>query len=305
MTPLFQKHYEKILLGLGGAALLAGAGWTWAQTRASASQPVAAQPVPRGAAYVSAPAATGAEASALWPKATAQSAGGGWVYELFTPPVIYYNATARSFAVTPPDGSGRALEAAPGMQLVAVHLEPYRLQLTGYFGSPDDYVAAFARPGSSEVVLARTGQRFEQLGLTLKHFEVRKVRLDHSDPWPVYDVAAQATLHDDRTGAEVVLDSRARKLTDTPLAVIQLPGRGKPREMREGDSWNEGDITYRVERIQLEPAEVVVARIVPGLPLPELRTLHPATATNGRAARAPGGANHSTSQPRNVANHGP
>lgn len=306
MIPLFQKHYEKILLGGAAAAVLAAAAWTWRQEHGlAAGRVVETEPALRGGAYVAATSSRGSEAGATWRKAPAQSAGGGWVYELFTPPVIYYNATARSFAVTPPDSTGREVEAAIGVQLLAVRLEPYRLQLTGYFGSADDYVAAFAVPGSSEVVLARAGQRFEQLGLTLKHFEVKKVRLDHDDPWPVYDVAGLATLHDDRTGTEVVLDSRTRKLTDTVMAVVKLPGRGKPRELHEGDTWTEGDIVYRVERIQLEPAEVVVARIVPGLPLPEIRTLHPQAATNGQVARQPGGQKQSTSHPRNVANNGP
>lgn len=306
MIPLFQKHYEKILLGVGATALLAGAAWTWRQEQVlAANRPAITEPALRGGAYAATMSSRAGETGATWRKAPAQSAGGGWVYELFTPPVIYYNATARSFAVTPPDSTGREVEAAFGVQLLAVRLEPYRLQLTGYFGSAEDYVAAFAVSGSSEVVLARAGQRFEQLGLTFKSFEVRKVRLDHNDPWPVYDVAGLATLHDDRTGTEVVLDSRTRKLTDTLMAVMKLPGRGKARELREGDTWTEGDILYRVERIQLEPAEVVVARIVPGLPLPEIRTMRPSATADGQVARHRGGQKQSTSHPRNVANNGP
>lgn len=306
MIPVFQKHYEKILLGVGAAALLAGAGWAWRQQQAlAASRPAVTNPTLRGGAYAATTTPSANDAGTTWRKAPAQSSGAGWVYDLFTPPVIYYNATAHSFAVTPPDSAGREVEVSFGLQLVAVRLEPYRLQLTGYFGSPDDYVAAFAMPGSSEVVLARAGQRFEQLGLTLKSFEVKKVRLDHDDPWPVYDVAGLATLLDERTGTEVVLDSRTRKLTNTLMAVMKLPGRGKTRELHEGDAWSDGDVTYRVERIQLDPAEVVVARIVPGLPLPEFRTMHPLAANAGRAARPNGGPNQSTSHHRNVANNGP
>jgi hypothetical protein len=306
MSAVFQKHYEKVFLGVGAAALLASAGWTWRQHQAlSASQAEVTTPILRGGVYAATAISPANETAATWRKAPVQSAGSGWVYELFTPPVIYYNATARSFAVTAPDGAGREVTAAWGAQLLAVRLEPYRLQLTGYFGSADDYVAAFAVPGSSEVVLARAGRRFGQLGLTLKSFEVRKMRLDHNDPWPVYDVAGVATLLDERTGTEVELDSRTRKLTDTLMAVMKMPGRGKPRELHEGDTWAEGEIVYRIERIQLEPAEVVVTRNVPGLPLPEIRTMHPLAAKSGQGARQPGGRNQSTSHPRNVANNGP
>lgn len=306
MISFLQKCYERILLGAALLALLAGAAWSWRQEQALAvARPVVTEPILHGGAYVLAKPPPPGETAVNWRKAPAQSAGGAWVYELFTPPTIYYQASTRSFAATPPDILARAGGAEPAAQLLAVRFEPYRLQLTGYFGVEGDYVAVFALPGSSGVVLARAGQRFVQLGLTLKSFEVRKVRLDHDDPWPVYDVAGWAILQDERTGAEVALDSRVRKLTDTLLAVVKLPGSRTAQELREGDSWNDGDIVYRVERIQLEPAAVVLMRMVPGESRPEICTLHPLAAAAGPDPRAPQGRNQSTSHPRNVANHGP
>ena len=299
MIPSFRKHYEKVLLGLGAVALLGGAGWTWRQERGlAANRPELAPPVLRGGNYPASRSSPPREAGANWRPAPAQSAGGAWVYELFTPPVIHYDAAAGSFVVTPPEGFRRAAGEAFGLSLVAVRLEPYRLQLTGYFGSTDDFVAAFSIPGSSlEVVLARPGQRFEQLGLTLKSFEVRKVLVEHNDRWPVWDVAGFATLTDDWLGTEVVLDTRARKLTSAPMAVMQRPGSGGVLERGAGDSWREGEVTYRIERIQLEPAEVVVARIAPDGAQAEIHVLHLPTAGDGQ--------NQSTSHPRNVAINGP
>ncbi len=213
-----------------------------------------------------------------WPKVPAQSQGSVWLYEVFTPPVIYYNPAARSFAVTPP----QLLAAAPGgvmlgLELLAVKLEPYRLQLLGYFGEPGDYLAAFGGAQSPETLLARPGRRFDQLGLTLKSFDVRKITIECGEAGPVYDVAALAVLRDEQTGAEVVLDSRTCKLTDMPLAVFKLPGvGGKQRELHEGDTFVDEGATYRIERIQLDPPEVVVARTTPGLPVPEMQVLRPA-----------------------------
>ena len=286
MSQLIKTNYDKLLVAFAAAVLVASAGWMWSQQTDIArlrQQPVGADLT--GAAYALSGLTAPETKAAAWPKPAAQSHGSGWLYEVFTPPVIYYNAQARSFAVTPPmhlaDGG-----TPFGLELLDVKLEPYRLQLVGYFGGPDDYLAAFVSGEQPETLLARSGRRFAQLGLTLRSFDVKKVVVAHTDEWPVYDVAALAVLFDEKTGTEVVLDSRARKLTDTPLAVLRLPAAGgPPRTLHEGDTFADDTSTYRVERIQLDPPEVVVAKQTPGLPLPETRILRPAAKEGGLAGK--------------------
>lgn len=240
-----------------------------------------------GAPLESRPLAPLAMETPRWPQPPAQSQGGGWIYEVFTPPVIFYNAAARSFAVTAPQYANEALPTAFGLELLAVKREPFRLQLTGYFGGPGDYLGAFVSPGQPQTLLAREGRRFAELGLTLQSLDVRKVALQTEAPGPVWDIAAFAVLLDERTGAQVTLDNRAPLLTDTPLAVFQITGnQGRPREFREGDTFADEQASYRIERIQLEPPEVVVARTTPGLPVPEIRVLRPAAAVAAKGAPA-------------------
>lgn len=286
MIPSPKHHYEKLLLAAALGAVAAGCAWSWRRqpdVRRVRSEPE--QAILAGAAIVPAAPAP-LPAKAAWERPPAQSQGGGWLYEVFTPPVIYYHAAARSFAVTPPHYAPEATDTVFGLELLAVRLAPYRLQLAGYFGTPGDYLAAFVSTEVPQTLLAREGRRFEGLGLTLKRFDVRKVAVETDAPGPVsYDIAALAVLLDEQTGAEVVLDSRATKLTDTPLAVFQAPdGQGRPRELHEGDTFSEADATYRIERIQFDPPEVVVARTAPGLPVPETRILRPAGASSGPMA---------------------
>lgn len=286
MNQALKANYDKILLGFAAAVLSVSCGWLWQQqveVRRLRAQPVVAQLT--GSAYALAGLKPPETQPAVWPKAPDQSAGAGWLYEVFTPPVIYYNALARSFTVTPPTRPGEV--ATPfGLELLAVRLEQYRLQLVGYVGGPGDYVAAFTSSATPETLLAHEGRRFENLGLTLKSFEVKKVLVAHDDPWPVYDIAALAVLTDEKTGRDVVLDNRTRKLTDTPLAVLRLQaGDTKPRELHEGDTFADAGSTYRIERVQLDPPEVVVARSTPGVPVPEMKVLHPAAKAGGLAAQ--------------------
>jgi hypothetical protein len=287
MSPNLTLSLAKPVTVLAAAACAASVLWVVRQEPGIAAvraEPL--QPAFPAAAVEPATPALPAAREARWPDPPAQSSGSGWVYEVFTPPVIFYNAGARSFAVTPPHYANDATESVFGLELLSVKREPFRLQLVGYFGGPGDYLAAFESTQTPETLLAREGRRFEALGLTLRSFDVRKVVVESEAPGPVYDVAALAVLQDDRTGAMITLDNRSRLLTDTPIAVFQVPGaRGRPRELHEGDSFADQDATYRVERIQLDPPEVVVARTAPGVPVPEVRVLRPAAvAAKGRPA---------------------
>lgn len=114
-----------------------------------------------------------------------------------------------------PDIVAEAAGAAPEVE---ASLPGFPLRLSGYAGEAGSYVVMFIAPNSAETLLARVGQRFDDLDLVLKAFEVRKVLVMHDSPWPIYDVAGFATLVDERTGDEVVLDSRTGSPLDDALA---------------------------------------------------------------------------------------
>lgn len=273
---------------LASAGLVAGSVWWWQARRGEreAARMRMSGEAERGVVHVATAWPVAGAKRAEWTRPAPQSSGPAWLYEVFTPPVIFFNAAARSFSVTAPD---QRVDGLPfDLELLAVRRDAFRLQLAGYYGAPGDYVAAFTSPVVPETLLARQGRRFEQLGLTLRRFDVKKVQVGESEAGPLYEVAAQAVLHDERTNAEVVLDSRVRKLSETPLAVLRLFGADDAgRELREGDIWQQGAATYRIERIQLDPPEVVIVKQSPGSPLPETRVLQPGVNPHGVAGARP------------------
>ena len=298
MILLLKTHYDKLLLALTMALVTLSISWVWRQQpprHALRALPVTGQPM--GSRYEPVSVRRPEMSPAVWAKPATQSDGNGWLYEIFTPPVIYYNPQDASFTVTPPQD--RVDSGTPfGLELVEVRREPYRLQLVGYFGGPGDFQAVFVIPNSSGIILAREGHRFESLELTLRSLTVEKVAVDHNDAWPVYDVAALAVLEDEKTGAEVVLDSRARKLTDTRLAVFQLAIKNVlTSELHEGDTLSAEDFTYRIEHIQFDPPEVRVARQTAGLSQSEIRILHPVARNAGRAVGQPATAEPISARP--------
>lgn len=276
---LLRAHFEKPLLAL--AVLALGMSLLWVRREQMLARRVQVEPVePRlsGTVYAPEPVSVAEAPRVIWAKPVPVVANEDWSHDLFTPPDITYDAATRSFETA--RSAGRLANREPGapfsLQLLAVKQEAYRLQLAGYFGRPDDYLAAFVSSQTTETLLARAGHRFAALGLTLKSFDVCTVLLTENEAGPVYEAAALAVLHDEQTNREVVLDSRQPLFTDNLLAVFRLPGEaGAARDLREGDSFAMADAVYRIERIQLEPAEVVLSRTAPGLPAPELRVLRP------------------------------
>jgi hypothetical protein len=282
MSPWCQSHYDKLLLGLSLTALSVSAVWWWHQQAAIPrlrALPVAAPSTRSRYQPADQPARPPPPAS--WSRAAAQSRGEDWRYEVFSPPVIYYDAADRKFSVNPSPQLAAA-EPAADLELLEVKPEPYRLQLVGYFGGPEDYLAAFVSPGSAGTLLGRAGRRFAPLGITLKGIQVKKVVIEPRGAQPVYDVAAFAIVHDERTDADVVLDNRSRKYTDTPVAVLQLrPRDQRPRELHEGDTLSDQTATYRIASIRLAPPEVVVTRMTAGFIRSETLILHPVVPAGG------------------------
>lgn len=202
----------------------------------------------------------------VWRAPVGQSAGPGWVYEIFTPPAVFYDQVAGTFTVTPPGYPGGE-SAGAGVELLAVERELFPLQLSGFFGGPGNWLAALTSPTTSGTWFVRDGFSFGSLGFTLVSFDVCRVEAAGAG---VTEVVGTAVLRENATGREVVLDSRGPRYTDELFAVLRLgEGGARRREVRAGETVSEGEATFRIERIQLDPAEVVIARGVPGMPSSE------------------------------------
>jgi type IV pilus assembly protein PilM len=184
-------------------------------------------------------------------------------------------------APAPPSAAILAAPEVPfDFELLEVKTAPFPLELAGYFGEPGDYLVAFIRAGQPETLLARRGHRFEQLGLTLRSFEVRNIAVDHADAWPVYEAAGCAVLHYEKTDGEVVLDSR-RKHAVLLQAELRAAGEQQSILRQEGELIVQRGAAYRIQRIRNDPPEVVMVRQAVGPGMPEMRVLHQVRQASG------------------------
>ena len=273
MNPPAFTVWPRMLVVLMGLAFFLSVGWAWWQWPAVHRLQLA--PPLRlwtGVKYRHTDFAAAAVPAVLWPAPPVPASPTDWLFEEFTPPLIYFDQVARTFAVTAPQLS--VMDPGPfGLELQEIRLEPYRVQLAGYFGGPGGYVVALTTPGRSGPTLLRVGERQTELGLRLVDFSIRKVPARAGAPAAL---VAQAVLQDEQTGRTEELESGSCKYTGRALAVLRRTGPDRTtHELHEGESVAEAGSLYRLEHISLHPAEAVVSRLIAGRTAPLVRVLQP------------------------------
>jgi len=260
---------DRILLGAALAAAVASFVWFgWAVSTAGRVH----RAVTPGASL---PAATSAQADAgspagrmePWQPPSTQSRGPRWVYDLFTPPSISYDAQTGQFDVTPPLDPARenGSAAPPGVELIAVRRDPFRLQLVGYVGGEGAFLGTFEDLATGEVFLAGPGRQLPGLGLEIAEFTVQRRPVPIGDGTTSKQRVATAVVRDTRTGRITTLTADERAYTEELCAVLSSDEDGDEftREVHRGDVFQSSDRTYRIKRLQLDPSAVEFSQISP------------------------------------------
>lgn len=282
---------------LGGAILLAlGSATVFSIliARQIASPP---PPIPRvelaDAPYAPLATAAATVRTEIWAVPGAQSRGREWIYDTFTPPEIFYQARTRQFTVRPPSSLMEEEVIEPfGLELLSVRPELFRLQLIGYVGADGTWQGTFQNIDSGEAFIAASGQPVPKLGLTIKTLDVRMQSIALPESMTTQQRVATAVILDEKSGREVVLTHRERNFTGTVSGIFSGPMLPAPREVREGDQFAVGGVTYRIAKIQLSPPSAEVIKTVPGRAQPEQRVLVPEEVEKGETAdAAPAGGN--------------
>lgn len=264
---------KKILLAAAGL-LLASAAVCGVQAWRERSVGPVGRPVLSGPIYVPVAVDAPAVKAEVWDAPAPLARGREWVYDVFTPPEIFYSPRTRQFAVKPPPGVGDDTPELPfGVELVAVKRDPFRLQLIGYVGEDADARGVFENRMSGEIFLAAAGRRVPNLALTVKAFGVRREGIALPESMTVNQRVATAVIHDEQSRQDVTLTQRERHFSGNMFALVASTGETATREVRVGDVFKIGDANYRIEKIVLDPAAIEITKTAPTLELPERRTL--------------------------------
>jgi hypothetical protein len=269
------KSQDKIIFGAALLVLLAAGTWTFfQQPKLEALRKVSSSNSAQ-AAYVPAGLDAPKVSTSIWPIAPAQTRGAEWIYDVFTPPEIYYNEATKEFSVTPPKPLEvvKPVEIPFGLDLVEIKQDVFRLQLVGYVGNAGSALGTFENTVTGDTFLAKAGKKIPTLGLTVRSFEVKRNLVPAKDSMPIYETVATAVVVDDKTGGEITLTNKQRLIKGSPIAILKATGSEKLFEQKADTSFSVGDVHYSVGAVTSEPAAVEVTKTAPDLKSPETKTL--------------------------------
>lgn len=237
-----------------------------------------------------------------WVVPTSQERGLDWVFDVFTPPVIYYDPISQEFAVTPPRFQNRSedqpLWANFELELIEVRLRPYRLQLVAYVGEPGNYVAYFENVVTGELLPVREGSEIVNFEARLIAFKEQQIEIIQEDSMPVVESVGVARLFDYATNSEISLTNLETKMFSDLEARVRVVREGEVHLVKTGSrvELNTGD--YIIGVLSAQPEEALITKISKDGSRRYSKTLTPITKPQGR--KNPPGASPFAIRPFNI-----
>ena len=217
-----------------------------------------------------------------WQPPSAQRKSRQWVYDVFTPPEIFFDARLKEFTVTPPttaiahDETATAVQlpASLGVQLIGVKRTLFRLQLIGFVESERGYQGLFENTLTSETFLAVKGRVVPALNLVIEDVDVRARPVSLPESMTTQQTLATASVRDVLSGETIALTTAERCYAAAPRATL-ITGIAvmAQRDVCNGDVIEVDGVTYEIGEIQLAPPSVTICRRGSAQVVAERRTL--------------------------------
>lgn len=215
--------WSVLAIALSGA--VGAAGWFFFAGPAATWRGADAPPSPRPTEYVPLVRTDGKAGDAAWKAPMAQPRGPAWVFELFTPPELRYDATAKRWSVSRPSPEGEYTTDAASFAAESASEEhvPFRLKLLGHVANNERALGVFENVETGETFLAGSGADLPALGLTIVSFVVERERWSAPESTPVWQRVGTAVVRDERAGEWVTLSDRRTQGAKSVVADASAP----------------------------------------------------------------------------------
>lgn len=258
---------------------------------------------PKGASYVVIDAPQFERNEIPWPAPYPQDADGNWLFDVFTPPRIYWDRVASQFVSEPWQPP---LQAPPfALELIAMDQELFRIQMEAYFanasGKPEDAILQFIDTESETSFRGNVGTVFENQKLRVDGFEVdRKFNPDGS-----VLMVGTATVTDLLSGEQFVLNTSQRLYVPGSFNITMRTTSPLPVETfswkEAGETRTVADAVFVLNAFDLDAKTVTVTKTSPQLEEAEQAVLNvtatPVTESAPEAPAAQGEMNNNTTLP--------
>lgn len=263
------KTQDTLFIAAGGLVFLGACGWALLQNSAISALRETVTPPVSGALYEATSLAVVKPETRQWAVAPQQTAGENWVFDVFTPPKIYYNVETKRFTVTVPRYTPKVIDLTPvedttpkdrfGLELVKVTQPLFRLQLVGYVGEGPKAKGNFLKVQTDDVVFGTTGKKIPDLNLEIVRFSAERRKIQVEGGTAIVETVALAVVRDTVTGVETQLDARTRTPEGVPEVTFKLPD-GSLQVAKAGDVFKDGPTTFTVGALTVTPPSAEVKR---------------------------------------------
>lgn len=199
------------------------------------------------------------EAAVQWTPPVAQSAGPRWIFELFTPPMVYFNRRRGRLTVDPPLP---APEEPPfGLVLHEIVRVPYSVQFRGYSGRRGSYSVELQHLGQGRYHRVRVGQRIPGTDIRLESFRTApSPRVSGMGEAGSEAVGAVEVCLTDPERGFMILGQGERYLPE-PHAVLIEEASGLRGMVPEGKGFASERYRYELRQVDTAAGEVEVAKL--------------------------------------------
>ena len=252
------KGWEKIAFGVGAVAFAAAL--IWGVLTFTRSPKILLAGVNTEVLDLERPHSGAQFEEVEWRKPLSQG-GPNWIFDIFTPPVIYYDEATGSFTVTPPFQKVTEMADAFELRLLGIRREPYRFQLVSYAGSPGQYVITLENLETGKDVFCVPGETLAEHHIRVDRFvESREVPAALGEgSTEVFDLVGQATITDLRTHQTHGLRHSRITYLDQPSAVFSNE-EGMQIVLQKGERWRSAKAVYLISGIAADKGQVTVEK---------------------------------------------
>ena len=184
-----------------------------------------------------------------------------WIFDIFTPPVIYYDESTGTFTVTPPFPDANPVEQIFELEFVGIRRVPFRFQLVSYAGARGNFVLTIENLDSGKDVFCEPNETLDEHGIRILGFnEMREVaQTSRVGATEAFDLVGEAIVEDLRTGAHYALRHNETTFLETPIVQFITPD-GKNVYLSLNELWKSAHATYEVMSVNLETQTVTVEK---------------------------------------------